>query len=178
MSQTQHISKLSQITKDRADERHTPITALKKMLISKAPGPGGSLPSSTSISGTLSLPLLQSCFTCQMHFLNFISKSLATPIETVLPALVHQDRAGFIKGTHSSNNMHRLYSVIHVAQQQLESIIVSLDTVLGSLFRFLYSSPMATVATNRLISQCFTSTWRPDKDAPSRSISSPYSLIP
>lgn len=108
-----------------------------------------------------------------------ISKALASRIEKVTPSIIHSDQTGFIKERHSSNNLCRLFNLIHyTSHTNSPTAIVSLDAEkafdkvnweflrkekkfgFGESFihwvRALYTSPMATITTNGLISQRFT----------------------
>lgn len=60
--------------------------------------------------------------------LKVVTKVLATRIETVILILIHHDQTGFIKHRNASDNTHRLFNLISLAQQkQTKTVIVSLD---------------------------------------------------
>lgn len=109
-----------------------------------------------------------------------ISKTLALRIEKVTPHIIHPDQTGFMKGRHSATNLRRLYNIIHYASLSKEATaIFSLDAekafdkvnwefLFSALKKFgfgesflhwvkiLYSSPLAQINTNGIISQRIT----------------------
>ena len=113
-----------------------------------------------------------------------ISKSLALRLESVISSLVHPDQTGFIKGRHSSENMQRLYNIIHLYKTKSDTenghpaLLLNLDAEkafdrvgwpflftslncfgFGSYFinwiKILYNTPSASVITNGKISKSF-----------------------
>ena len=52
-----------------------------------------------------------------------MSKALALRLESVISSLVHLDQTGFIKGRHSSENMQRLFNIIHLYITKTETEI-------------------------------------------------------
>lgn len=112
--------------------------------------------------------------------IKLISKVLAQRIEKVTASIIHPDQTGFMKGRHASSNTRRLFNLMHYSTlQQPGTIIATLDAekafnrvnwkfLFATLRRFgfgesfinwikiLYTSPSATVVTNRLTSQSFT----------------------
>ena len=57
-----------------------------------------------------------------------ISKALASIIETVIPSIIHSDQTGLIKGRQTSNNLRRLFNLIHyTSHTNSPTAIVSLD---------------------------------------------------
>lgn len=57
-----------------------------------------------------------------------ISKAMAIRLGQYLPALINTDQTGFVLKRSSTNNLHRLFNVIHMANTSTDpSIAVSLD---------------------------------------------------
>lgn len=108
-----------------------------------------------------------------------LAKLLASRLELSMSHIISSDQTGFIKGRHSFSNVRRLLNIIHSpASLEVPEVIISLDaekafdrvewdylfSVLGkfgfgtkfiSWIRLLYSSPKASVLTNRLQSRYF-----------------------
>lgn len=108
-----------------------------------------------------------------------MAKAMARRLESILPSVISPDQTEFVKSRYGSDNIRRLLNIldyIHVNKDP--TLIISLDAEkafdrvdwpflfavleridLGSnfikLIKLLYSQPMATVNTNRLISNTF-----------------------
>ena len=109
-----------------------------------------------------------------------LAKLLASRLENVITNIISTEQTGFIKGRQSFTNIRKLLNVIHSpASGETPEVVVSLDaekafdrvefnylfTVLekfgfGSNFiswiRLLYTSPKASVITNKISSQLFS----------------------
>lgn len=55
--------------------------------------------------------------------LKICSKALALRLEFVISSLVHLDQTGFVKGRHSSENMQRLFNIIHLYKTKTAAMI-------------------------------------------------------
>ena len=108
-----------------------------------------------------------------------LAKLLASRLDTVMPQVISMDQTGFMKDRHSFTNIRKLLNVVHSpASRETPEVVVSLDAEkafdriewdylfpvlerfgLGpnfiSYIRLLYTSPKASVITNRLASQLF-----------------------
>lgn len=111
--------------------------------------------------------------------LKILSKLLATRLEKTLPYIISPDQTGFIKNRHLFSNIRRLLNILYSpSSTNIPEIVVSLDAFkafdrvemdflfyvlkkfgFGKAFikwiQLLYSSPQASVITNRIRSQNF-----------------------
>lgn len=116
-----------------------------------------------------------------ISLLNSDVKIFALRLDTVIENLISKDQTGFVRGRHSFSNIRRLLGVIHsskLSQNLVPQVVISLDaekafdrvewkylfsvlerfglgTHLLSLIKLLYSSPNASVITNRIRSKSF-----------------------
>lgn len=107
-----------------------------------------------------------------------LAKILALRLQKVLPGIISADQTGFMLGRHSFHNTRRLLNILNMPSSSTPEILVSLDAEkafdrvewrflfemmdrfgLGSGFiswvKLLYSSPVASVQTNNVLSPSF-----------------------
>lgn len=58
--------------------------------------------------------------------IKIISQVLASHLEKVIPALIHPDQTGFIKGRHSAVNICKLFNSMQLSEYQ-KTLILSVD---------------------------------------------------
>lgn len=108
-----------------------------------------------------------------------LAKLLALRLDKVISPIISMDQTGFMRNRHSFINIRKLLNVVHSpASREVPEVVVSLDaekafdrtempylfavmerfgfgTTFTSWVRLLYTSPRASVVTNRVASQCF-----------------------
>lgn len=109
-----------------------------------------------------------------------LTKVLASRLESVIHTVVHPDQTGFIKGRQLFSNVRRLFNILYSPEKSPSAeVLLSLDAhkafdrieyeylfatlerfgfgpVFCSWIRVLYTAPLASVRTNKIISKYFS----------------------